>query len=225
MKKHIVFLTGAGMSQESGIRTFRDTNGLWENHSVEAVASPEGFKRDPELVYDFYNKRRAQLKDVSPNKGHEYIAQLETDYKVTVVTQNVDDLHERAGSSNVLHLHGELRKVRSIANPKLVYNWVQDLDASNRNDKGHQLRPHIVWFGESVPEIENAMNIVNKADILVIVGTSLQVYPAAGLHLEAKHGTPKIYIDPNPSHMLDPDIKVIAEKASTGIASFIKNHL
>jgi NAD-dependent deacetylase len=225
MKKHIVFLTGAGMSQESGIKTFRDTNGLWENHSVEDVASPEGFERNPALVYDFYNKRRAQLKDVSPNKGHELIAQLENEYKVTIVTQNVDDLHERAGSTNVLHLHGELRKVRSMENPKLVYNWEQDLDASSRNEEGHQLRPHIVWFGESVPEIENAMNIVNDADILVIVGTSLQVYPAAGLHLEAKQGTRKIYIDPNPSQVLEATIEVIAKKASIGLEAFIRKHL
>ena len=171
------------------------------------VASPEGFERNPALVYDFYNKRRAQLKDVSPNKGHELIAQLEADYKVTIVTQNVDDLHERAGSTNVLHLHGELRKVRSMENPKLVYDWEQDLNASHRNEEGHQLRPHIVWFGESVPEIENAMHIVNEADILVIVGTSLQVYPAAGLHLEAKHEARKIYIDPNPSKVVDPALR------------------
>ena len=225
MKKHIVFLTGAGMSQESGINTFRDTNGLWENHSVEDVASPDGFERDPALVYNFYNKRRAQLKEVHPNKGHLSIAQLEHSHKITIVTQNVDDLHERAGSTNVLHLHGELRKVRSLENHNLIYDWEQDLTATHKNEQGHQLRPHIVWFGESVPEIENAMAIVKKADILVIVGTSLQVYPAAGLHLEAKHETKIIYIDPNPSKVLDNSIEVITEKASTGIDSFIEKHL
>jgi NAD-dependent deacetylase len=148
MKKHIVFLTGAGMSAESGISTFRDSNGLWENQAIENVATPEGFKKNPALVLEFYNARRKQLFEVKPNSGHQLIAELEKDYKVSVVTQNVDDLHERAGNSEVWHLHGELRKVRSTLYPDLIYNWEKDLNLGDKCEKGSQLRPHIVWFGE-----------------------------------------------------------------------------
>lgn len=224
-KQHIVFITGAGMSQESGISTFRDSNGLWENHSIEEVASPQGFFNNPKLVLDFYNARRKQLFDVVPNKAHELIAQLENDYEVAVITQNVDDLHERAGSSNVLHLHGELRKVRSVTNKNLVYNWDNDLNLGDKCEEGNQLRPHIVWFGEEVPEIENALRIVKQADLLVVVGTSLQVYPAAGLLHEAPLGVQTIYIDPNPIINSGGNLLVIKEKASTGMEVLIDKYL
>lgn len=201
--KKLVFLTGAGMSAESGISTFRDSGGLWEQYPVEAVASIEGYWRDPELVINFYNERRAQLKTVQPNEGHKLVAKLEDQYDVTVVTQNVDNLHERAGSTNVIHLHGELMKATSTKNPN-DSNCIVELPEDNLEIKmgdkakdGSQLRPFIVWFGESVPMIEPAAYAVNKADILVIIGTSLNVYPAAGLiHYANAHC--KIYlIDPN----------------------------
>ena len=185
--KKLVFLTGAGMSAESGIRTFRDSGGLWEQYPVEAVASIQGYERDPELVLRFYNERRAQLGSVQPNEGHRLVASLEGDYDVTVVTQNVDDLHERAGSHNVIHLHGELTKATSTRNPNdpdCIVTLPADNPVIRMGDKakdGSQLRPFIVWFGESVPMIEPAVKEVAKADILVVIGTSLNVYPAAGL--------------------------------------------
>ncbi len=182
MKQKIVVLTGAGMSAESGISTFRDADGLWENHSIEEVASPEGFARNPALVLDFYNQRRRQLKEVEPNKGHDFLKELETDYDVQIITQNVDDLHERAGSANVLHLHGELRKVRSTQNPDRVYEWTEDLVWGDQAEDGAQLRPHIVWFGEAVPAISEAATIISDADKVLIIGTSMQVYPAASLY-------------------------------------------
>jgi len=197
--KSIVILTGAGMSAESGIATFRDANGLWEGHDVMEVASPEGFYNNPELVLDFYNQRRAQLKNVNPNKGHFNLQKLEKYFKVAVVTQNVDDLHERAGSTSVLHLHGELLKVRSTKNEALVYNWEEDLVLGDLCEEKAQLRPHIVWFGEEVPMIEKAMVLVEKADFLVVIGTSMQVYPAAGLVNYIKPNTPIYVIDPNPT--------------------------
>lgn len=197
--KHIVILTGAGMSAESGIKTFRDADGLWEGHDVMEVASPQGYRDNPELVLDFYNQRRRQLKEVEPNIGHHNLTDLEKHHKVSIVTQNVDDLHERAGSSNILHLHGELRKVRSTFNPSLIYKWEDDLVLGDTCEKGSQLRPHIVWFGEAVPMIEKAVEIVEKADILVIIGTSMQVYPAAGLIDFIQPKTPIYFIDPKPS--------------------------
>jgi len=197
--KNIVILTGAGMSAESSIATFRDANGLWEGHDVMEVASPEGFYNDPELVLDFYNQRRAQLKNVTPNKGHFNLQKLEQYFKVTIVTQNVDDLHERAGSSSVLHLHGELLKVRSTKNEALVYSWEGDLVLGDLCKEKSQLRPHIVWFGEEVPMIEKAVALVEKADFLVVIGTSMQVYPAAGLVNYIKPNTPVYVIDPNPT--------------------------
>ena len=200
--KKIVFLTGAGMSAESGISTFRDSNGLWEQYKVEDVASIEGYWRDPELVINFYNERRKQLGDVVPNEGHKLVASLEDKYDVTVVTQNVDNLHERAGSKHIIHLHGELMKATSTNNPndpKCIETLTDDKIEIHIGDKakdGSQLRPFIVWFGESVPMIEPAIEEVNKADILVIIGTSLNVYPAAGL-INYTKALCKIYlIDP-----------------------------
>jgi NAD-dependent deacetylase len=216
--KHIVILTGAGMSAESGIKTFRDADGLWEGHDVMEVASPQGYRKNPELVLDFYNQRRKQLKEVEPNIGHRNLADLEKYHKVSIVTQNVDDLHERAGSSNILHLHGELRKVRSTFNENLVYNWKNDLFLGNKCELGYQLRPHIVWFGEAVPMIEKAVEIVEKADVLVIIGTSMQVYPAAGLIDFIEPKTPIYFIDPKPniSESAYPNLTIIQEGAVKG---------
>ena len=197
--KKIVVLTGAGMSAESGISTFRDADGLWEGHDIMEVASPEGFANNPELVLEFYNKRREQLKHVSPNQGHFNLKKLEKQFEVHIVTQNVDDLHERAESTNVLHLHGELRKVRSAANEHLVYNWENDLVLGDLAEDNSQLRPHIVWFGEAVPMIDKAVELVSEADIVIIIGTSMQVYPAAGLVSYAKYNAPIYFIDPKPS--------------------------
>ena len=203
MKKKIVVLTGAGMSAESGISTFRDSNGLWENHDIMEVASPEGWNNNPVLVLDFYNKRRAQLKEVSPNKGHEILAELENDFDLHIITQNVDNLHERAGSTTITHLHGELTKVRSVVNDDYILHWTEDLHLGDTDATGNQLRPHIVWFGEAVPAIDIAIPIMKKADIVVIIGTSLQVYPAAGLMHYAKTTVPVYYIDPNPATIYD----------------------
>ena len=179
--KRLVVLSGAGISAESGISTFRDSNGLWENHRIEDVASPEGFARNPQLVLDFYNLRRRQLKEVKPNLAHEILAELEQNFEVFIITQNVDDLHERAGSTKVLHLHGELKKVRSVKDETKIYDWEKDCNLGDCDEKGDQLRPHIVWFGEMVPEMENAAEIASKADIFIVIGTSMQVYPAASL--------------------------------------------
>ncbi len=197
--ERLVVLTGAGMSAESGIATFRDANGLWEGHDIMEVASPEGFAKNPALVLDFYNKRRAQLKQVQPNLGHYNLKRLEEKYHVQIITQNVDDLHERAGSSSVLHLHGELRKVRSTRNENLIYSWEEDLALGDLCEQQSQMRPHIVWFGEAVPMIEKAIEIVEQADVLVIIDTSMQVYPAAGLVSYSKNSTPIYFIDPKPS--------------------------
>lgn len=207
------------MSAESGINTFRDSNGLWENHDIMEVASPEGWRRNQALVLDFYNKRRAQLKEVKPNKGHEIVARLEAHYEVQVITQNVDNLHEVAGSTNVLHLHGELTKVRSVANENYILDWTEDLHLGDTDDKGNQLRPHIVWFGEQVPAIEEAIPIMEAADVVIIIGTSLQVYPAAGLMHYAKRHVPVYYIDPNPATIYDlaNPLEVLAMSASEGM--------
>lgn len=218
--KHIVVLTGAGMSAESGISTFRDSGGLWEQHSVEDVATPEGFRRNPKLVLDFYNTRRKESFDTMPNKGHIGLAEMEKDFNVSIITQNVDDLHERAGSSNVLHLHGELSKVRSTLDPSLIYTLTQDnweIKLGDKCEKGSQLRPHIVWFGEAVPMIEEAMHTVQKADILVVIGTSLNVYPAAGLLNFVRSGIPIFLIDPNEVKTSRNDIYFIKEGASAGV--------
>lgn len=209
------------MSAESGIKTFRDANGLWEGHNVMEVASPEGFKANPELVFNFYNQRRKQLLTVKPNAAHYDLAALENDYKVTIITQNVDDLHERAGSSNIVHLHGELLKVRSVKNEALVRSWVTDLNLGNLDENNHQLRPHIVWFGEAVPMIDKAVEICKTADILLIIGTSMQVYPAASLMHYVPENTSTYFIDPNPSIVDSKKITVIEETATKGVKKFI----
>ena len=197
----LVVLSGAGVSAESGINTFRDADGLWEGHDVMEVASPRGFKANPELVLDFYNQRRRQLKTVQPNAAHKALHYLEADFDVQIITQNVDDLHERAGSTNVLHLHGELKKVKPIDKDFPVLDWEDDLNLGDEDERGVQLRPHVVWFGEAVPNIEPAVNITHTADILLIIGTSMQVYPAAGLIDVAPEGIPIYVIDPSPITM------------------------
>jgi len=199
MRKKIVILTGAGISAESGIKTFRDNDGLWEGHDVMEVASPQGFANNPALVLDFYNQRRKQLLEVIPNKAHKSLVALEQYFEVAIITQNVDDLHERAGSSNILHLHGELLKARSTRNEGDVCIWHKDLNLGDLCIEGHQLRPHIVWFGEQVPLLEKAIAITKNANILIIIGTSMQVYPAASLIDFIRPNTPIYFIDPKPS--------------------------
>lgn len=223
MQKKIVVLTGAGMSADSGIRTFRDADGLWEGHDVMEVASPYGFSRNPSLVLDFYNQRRRQLLEVVPNPGHKMLAELEQHFNVTVITQNVDDLHERAGSSHVLHLHGELLKVRSTGNETLVLDWKKDLNLGETCPKGYQLRPHIVWFGEEVPLLSEAAQITVAADILIIIGTSMQVYPAAGLLNYARQGTPIYFIDPKPSINASDfeNLTIIQATAAKGVPTLV----
>ncbi|MFN8356090.1 MAG: NAD-dependent deacylase [Spirosomataceae bacterium] len=223
-KKKLVVLSGAGISAESGIKTFRDSDGLWENHSIEDVATPEGWRKNPALVLDFYNQRRRQLFTVEPNKAHYLLAQLEQDFDVHIITQNVDDLHERAGSTQVLHLHGELRKVRSTKNPALIYEWDGDVKlGEDYCELGSQLRPHIVWFGEAVPAIEDAALIASEADIFVVVGTSMQVYPAAGLIHYVPKQAPKFVIDPHiPSLQPQKKLTFIAEKATVGMEQLVR---
>lgn len=198
-KKKIVVLTGAGISAESGIKTFRDLDGLWYEHKVEDVASLAGWKRDRQLVLNFYNERRKGLDTVEPNKAHTLLADLEKEYEVVVITQNVDDLHERGGSTNIIHLHGELRKMCSSNNKNLTLPYDRDIMLGDKHEDGSQLRPFIVWFGEAVPKIEDAAYQVSTADILVIIGTSLQVYPAAGLLDYVKEGVNIYYLDKDPS--------------------------
>ena len=216
MKKLIV-LSGAGISAESGIKTFRDSNGLWQNYRIEEVASPEGFARDPQLVLDFYNLRRRQLKEVSPNRAHEILFELEQYFDVRIITQNVDDLHERAGSSKVLHLHGELKKARPVNNENRVIPWEDDLNLGDLDENGVQLRPHIVWFGEAVPEMGKAVKIAGTADIFLVIGTSMQVYPAAALiHYVPEHC--EIYvIDPNLSGSFTESDKYFKMSATEGM--------
>ena len=218
MKKNLVILTGAGMSAESGIKTFRDAGGLWENYPVMDVASADGFARNPALVHQFYNERRAQLVKAKPNSGHEIIAGREKDFNVTVITQNVDNLHERAGSTNVLHLHGELMKVRSLRDEDKLFTLTEDNLCTTPDTvmEGDHVRPHIVFFQEAVPMIEPAIEIVSKADILVVIGTSLNVYPAAGLLYYAPAGIPVYYIDPNPAPTPE-GVTVIRAGASEGL--------
>jgi NAD-dependent deacetylase len=199
MKKHVVVLSGAGISAESGIATFRDADGLWEGFDVMTVASPQGWEKDPGLVLDFYNKRRKQLLSVSPNAAHQALAQLEKSHQVSIITQNVDDLHERAGSHNVLHLHGELLKAQSSECLDIVYPCFEDINLGDQCELGSQVRPFIVWFGEEVPMLDDAIRIILKADIVIIIGTSLQVYPAAGLASFVPEKVPIYYIDPSPS--------------------------
>ena len=228
-KRKITVLTGAGVSAESGISTFRDSDGLWENHNVEDVASIEGWYRNPSLVLGFYNERRRQLKDVRPNPAHYAIASLEDEYKVTVVTQNVDNLHERAGSTKVIHLHGELTKVRpencccdrdGYSEETVFDIGAEDIHLGDLAPNGAQLRPHIVWFGEAVPKIDSAIDAVEAADILLIVGTSLQVYPAAGLYRYARMSVPIYIIDPKDVPVRDGRITHIKEVATKGMDIF-----
>lgn len=223
--KNIVVLTGAGISAESGIKTFRDDDGLWEGHDVMQVASPLGFKNNPELVLDFYNQRRRQLKEVEPNAAHLALKELEEQYNVSIITQNVDDLHERAGSENVVHLHGELFKVRSTFDKELIFDWKEDLNVGDFCEFNSQLRPHIVWFGEQVPLLETAALEVEKADILIIIGTSMQVYPAAGLKDFAPPHCQMYFIDPQPAITETKNLSIIAENASTGVKKLVEQLL
>ena len=220
MKKRMVVLTGAGMSAESGIATFRDSGGLWEQYPVEQVATPEGFEANPELVLNFYNMRRRELLQAKPNAGHLGLAEMENDYDLQIITQNIDNLHEKAGSTHVLHLHGELMKARSTGDPSLIY----ELDSSKCGihlgdlcEKGFQLRPHIVWFGEAVPMIEEAEEITRRADLFVIIGTSMNVYPAAGLLHDVRKNVPVYLIDPKDVHTMRYDIHHIHKGASEGV--------
>lgn len=222
--KKIVVLTGAGISAESGLRTFRDSNGLWEEHRIEDVATFEAWQRNPDLVLDFYNQRRKQLYEVKPNAGHLALTELEKKFDVQIITQNVDDLHEQAGSKHVLHLHGELKKVRSTIDESLVYlldGW--ELKKGDLCEKGSQLRPHIVWFGEAVPMIEKAIEISAEADVFIVIGTSLNVYPAASLIYYINKGTPVYLIDPN-AELLNGvnNLTIFREPAGNGVPKLVK---
>ena len=215
------------MSAESGLSTFRDSDGLWEKYNIEDVCTPEALSKKPALVLEFYNKRRKQLLNANPNQGHIDLAKLEDKYDVQIITQNVDNLHEKAGSSKILHLHGELMKVRSMGDENLIYELSNDkyeIKLGDLCEKGHQLRPHIVFFGEAVPMIEPAINICTQADVLAIIGTSMNVYPAASLIRYAPQGCPIYFIDPQPNIAENayPNLHIIAEKASTGVAQMIK---
>ena len=222
MQEHIVVLTGAGISAESGLSTFRDNGGLWEEHSIHDVATPEAFARNPELVLRFYNERRRQLQSAQPNQAHRLLADLESCYRVSIITQNVDDLHERGGSSQVLHLHGELTKARSSRYPELVYDiGYRDIMPGETCELGAPLRPHIVWFGEEVPLLEAAADIVRSADHLLIVGTSLQVYPAAGLVHEVNSGVPITVVDPGEPASVS-RARVIRKGAGEGVAEWVE---
>lgn len=223
--KKIAVLTGAGMSAESGLSTFRDAGGLWEQHRVEDVATPEGFRRNPEMVLNFYNERRKQLLNAKPNEGHRALAALEKDFEVHIITQNVDNLHERAGSSQVIHLHGELMKVRSTGPGQEIYELSPEhfeIHVGDKCPKGYQLRPHVVWFGEPVPEIEKAMEIVSEADLFVIIGTSMQVYPAAGLIHYVKDDSPIFLIDPKEVNVHQKNVTVIQKGASEGTKELLQ---
>lgn len=216
----IVVLTGAGMSAESGIATFRDSGGLWENHQVEDVATPEGFRKNPQLVLDFYNKRRMDAFAAEPNAGHIGLAKMQLEHDVSIITQNVDNLHERAGSEKVLHLHGELMKVQSTSHPHLVYELTSEnliVKLGDQCERGSQLRPFIVWFGEAVPAMDEAINEVQKADVLVVIGTSLNVYPAAGLINYVKDDTPVYLIDPQEVQTAVSGVHFIKKGASEGV--------
>lgn len=220
MKKKLVVLTGAGISAESGIMTFRDAGGLWENHSIEDVATPEGWHKNPKLVLRFYNERRAKAAEVKPNKGHLALAALEKYFDVRIITQNVDGLHEKAGSTNVMHLHGELSKVRSVKDENLIYDiGAKAIEMGDLAEDGGQLRPHIVWFGEMVPMIEPAADLCLNVDIFVVVGTSMQVYPAAGLIGFVSDDAPKYIIDPNSPEVSSQykNVSFITETATVGV--------
>lgn len=227
MRKKIVVLTGAGVSAESGLSTFRDSGGLWEGHNVMDVATPEGWKRNPKLVLDFYNQRRRQLINAKPNDAHLALVKLEEKFEVTIITQNVDDLHERAGSSKVIHLHGELNKARSTMNPELIYELCgNDINPGDKCERGSQLRPHIVWFGEMVPMMEEAVKHSLTADILIVIGTSMVVYPAASLIEFVSGDTPKYVIDPvRPEGCFHKGLNFIGEKAAKGTSELVNKLL
>jgi len=216
----IVVLTGAGISADSGLRTFRDTDGLWEGYKVEEVCTPEAFARNPQLVIDFYNERRRQAQAAEPNAAHRALAELEKYYQVQIITQNVDDLHERAGSSTVLHLHGELNKARSSADENYVVEWTGDQSINDTDPQGYPMRPHIVWFGEAVPLTETAARWVSQADKVLVVGTSMQVYPAAGLLEYAPYEAERYLVDPRPPKGLA-NISIIEAKAKDGVPQLV----
>ena len=222
--KRIVILSGAGISAESGLKTFRDSDGLWENHNVYDVATPEAFARDPELVLNFYNERRHQVLEAKPNQAHLSLVEFESQFNVTIITQNIDDLHERAGSSHVLHLHGEIDFARSSVDETLIYPLNgAEIKLGDRCQKGSQLRPHIVWFGEAVPMMEEVIPLVEMADILLVIGTSLAVYPAAGLVNYAPPYSKKYYIEPQGfDGMKSQNFKVISKKAGEGVPKLVK---
>lgn len=223
MKKHLVVLTGAGISAESGLKTFRDSDGLWMGYNVEDVATPRAFKKDPKLVLDFYNMRRKDVAAALPNAAHTGLAALEEYFDVTIVTQNIDDLHERGGSTNVVHLHGEIFKMRSVADENKIYEIRGDINVGDRAEDGSQLRPHIVWFEEPVPMITEAMKIMMKTDIFVLIGSSLQVYPAAGLIDFVAPHVPKYIIDKKIPFTSAPENFYFIEKPATeGVAELNK---
>lgn len=221
----IIVLTGAGISAESGIRTFRDAGGLWEGYKIEDVATPEAWLRNPGVVLEFYNERRKQLLETKPNAAHYALVDLETMHDVIIITQNVDDLHERAGSTNVIHLHGELLKARSSGLDHLVYDWKKDISSGDMCEKGFQLRPHIVWFGEMVPMLEKAIEEIHDADLVMVIGSSMQVYPAASLVAYAPLDAAIYYIDPNPQINYElsrrPGLKVVSKVASEGVTEVV----
>ncbi|WP_129020895.1 SIR2 family NAD-dependent protein deacylase [Edaphocola flava] len=222
-KPKLVILSGAGISAESGLKTFRDGDGLWEDHRVEDVATPEAFARDPQLVLNFYNFRRKACAAAQPNAGHIGLAALEKDFEVTIITQNIDDLHERAGSTNVHHLHGEIFKMRSVGDEDTIYDIRTEIQLGDLAPDGHQLRPHIVWFGEAVPKIYEVMPIVQQADIFVVIGTSLLVYPAAGLVDLVPYGKPIFVLDKKlPAMKFSPYVQAIEKPASEGIQDLYK---
>ncbi|MEI3801012.1 NAD-dependent deacetylase [Chitinophaga ginsengisegetis] len=222
MKPRLVVLTGAGISAESGLRTFRDTDGLWEGYDVYEVASPQGWQKNPALVQDFYNGRRQDVKAALPNAAHTGLAKLEEKYDVRIITQNIDDLHERGGSTRVLHLHGEIFKMRSVDNEELIYDIHDDIKMGDLAEDGGQLRPHIVWFGEAVPMIEKAAREVWEADVFVVVGTSLQVYPAASLLQYVKPGVPVYIIDRKiPEVAVADNLHLIEKPATEGVLELL----
>ena len=223
MKKRLVVLTGAGVSAESGIKTFRDSDGLWEEYDVMEVASIEGWSRNPQLVLNFYNERRRQLQKAMPNPAHLSLAKAESDFLVYIITQNIDDLHERAGSTKVLHLHGELKKARSTVNPDLVYDiGYSDIHWGDMCELGSQLRPHVVWFGEAVPAMEEGVKLTQTAELFAVVGSSLNVYPAAGLLSYVPRHCPIFLVDPKEVATFRDDITVIREPASTGVPKMLR---
>ncbi|MCU0443309.1 MAG: NAD-dependent deacylase [Microscillaceae bacterium] len=224
LRKKIVVLTGAGISAESGLKTFRDSDGLWENYDVMEVASIDGWYKNPELVLRFYNERRAQAFQAQPNEGHKALARLEEYFEVTIVTQNVDNLHEKAGSSNIIHLHGELNKVRSEMYPDIIYDYGdKPIHLGDKCPRGAQLRPHIVWFGEAVPLMEEAIGVTAQADIFMVVGTSLNVYPAAGLIDYVSAEVPKYVIDPHkPPMWKQPNLFFVEEKGTIGVPRVVE---